>query len=317
MRWILCGKNDAAVRSLEFLVERGDEVWAIVTKDDAGVDGWQRSLRVAAERAGVRVEQPRRSDDPAFVERLAAFGANALISIQYDQILRKNLFERIGCPCLNLHFALLPRHRGVDPMAWTILEGDTRAGATLHWMVEEIDAGDVIAQRDVEVPPDQSARELYDRVSQAAIALFRECYPFGRELLAQRRAQAASAACYHRKGDFDFSERRVDWRRPAPELQRWLRAMIFPPFQHPETELGGRRLLIASVGGSVGAGRREAPGAVLARTAHGIEVAAGEGSLTLRGLVDPARPEAPPEAVLASLEVGDRLGGVDPPRGAA
>jgi methionyl-tRNA formyltransferase len=305
------------VEALEFLVERGDEVWAVVTKDDAGVDGWQRSLRAAALRTGVRVEQPRRIGEPVFVERLADFGANALVSIQYDQILRKDLFERIGCPCLNLHFALLPRHRGVDPMAWTILEGDATAGATLHWMVEEIDAGDVIAQRAVEVPPDLSARELYDRVSQAAIGLFRECYPFGNALLARRRPQDDAAACYHRKGDFEFSERRVDWRRPAPELQRWLRAMIFPPFQHPEVEHGGRLLLVTSVGGNVGTARGGAPGTVLARTGQAIEVAAGGGSLTLHGLVDPVRPGAPPEAVLAAIRVGDRLGGGDPPRGAA
>jgi hypothetical protein len=66
-------------------------------------------------------------------------------------------------------------------------------------------------------------------VSEAALALFRECYPFPAELLARRQPQDARLACHHRKGDFDFGRRDVDWSRPAPELQRWLRAMIFPP----------------------------------------------------------------------------------------
>ncbi len=309
MRWILCGKNDAAVRCLEFLLGHGDEVCVLVTRGDDGSDGWQRSLRGAAERAGVRLDQPRRINEAAFVERLAGFGANALVSIQYDQILRKGLFERIGCPCLNLHFALLPRHRGVDPMAWAILEGDAQAGATLHWMVEDIDAGDVIAQRAVELASDLTARGLYDRVAEAAVALFRDCYPFRSELLERRRPQATGGACYHRKGDFDFSQRRVDWRRPAPELQRWLRAMIFPPFQHPETEWRGRRLLVTAVAGTLGAASGAAPGLVLARSAQSLEVAAGTGSVRLRGLLDPERPDAPPAAILASLVVGDRLGG--------
>jgi methionyl-tRNA formyltransferase len=110
MRLILCGKNNAAIECLDFLIERGDEVWAVGVAGDDGKDGWQRSLRAAAERKGVRFEQPRRINDPAFVQRLAEFRADALVSIQYDQILRDVLFDHVGCPCLNLHFALLPRH---------------------------------------------------------------------------------------------------------------------------------------------------------------------------------------------------------------
>jgi hypothetical protein len=93
--------------------------------------------------------------------------------------------------------------------------------------------------------------------------------------------------------------------------------MIFPPFQHPETELGGRKLLVTAVAAQLGAGGRGAPGVVLARTPQGIEVAVGEGSLTLPGLADPARPEAPCEVIRASVQVGDRLGGSGPSRGAA
>ncbi len=88
MKWIVCGKNSAGARCLEFLVGRGDEAWAIGVGGDDGRDGWQRSFVGAARGLGVRVDQPRRIDDPAFVEQLAAFGAHALLSVQYDQILR-------------------------------------------------------------------------------------------------------------------------------------------------------------------------------------------------------------------------------------
>ena len=121
MRWILCGKNDAGTEALEFLVRKGDEVWAIGNRGDRGEDGWQRSFRAAAERLGVPFARPRKINAPSFVKRLAAYRADALLSIQYDQILRDPLFDAIGCPCLNLHFALLPRHRGVAPIAWAVL----------------------------------------------------------------------------------------------------------------------------------------------------------------------------------------------------
>ncbi len=307
MRWILCGKNDAAVRALEHLVARGDEVFAIGVHGDRGEDGWQHSLRRAAERLGVRFEQPRRINDPAVTLGLAGFGARALVSIQYDQILRGALLRGIGCPCLNLHFSLLPRHRGAAPIAWAILSGDAQAGVTLHHMVEAIDAGDVVAQLAVSIGPEDTARDLYERVACAAGDLFERSYPFPDALLAGRRPQADERASTRRTGDFDFSSLRADFARPAGELQRWLRALIFPPFQLPELRHAGRRLLIRRVGGRVGADAGGPPGTVLARENGALEVAAAGGSLRLTELADPEHPEEPSEAIARSIPVGARF----------
>jgi methionyl-tRNA formyltransferase len=307
VKWILCGKNDAAVAALELLVAKGDEVLAIGAHGDSGEDGWQRSLRRAAARLRVPFEQPRRIHAPDVIERLAGFGARALISIQYDQILHAPLFRALAHPCLNLHFALLPRHRGVAPIAWALLCGDAEAGVTLHHMVEAIDAGDLIARKRVRIGAEDTAREVYDRTSLAAAELFRECYPFSETLLAARLPQDAAAASYHRAGDFDFGSRRVDWSRPAGELQRWLRAMIFPPLQQPETRLGGRALRLTRVGALAEASLAP-PGSVVEVSAAGARVACGDATLWIRGLADVERPELPPEAAVATLRVGERLG---------
>jgi methionyl-tRNA formyltransferase len=308
VRWILCGKNDAGVAALEHLVAQGDEVFVIGVHGDGGEDGWQLSLRKAAARLGVRFEQPRRIHAPDVLERLARFEARALFSIQYDQILHKPLFDALARPCLNFHFALLPRHRGVSPIAWAVLEGDAQAGVTLHHMVEAIDAGDLIAQRRVPIGPHDTAREVYDRTSLATSELFRACYPFSDALLATRLPQDAAAASYHRAGDFDFAKREVDWARPAAELQRWLRAMIFPPFQHPETRASGRRLALTRVGGAAAPAEGAQPGCVVELSPSGARVACGDGSLWLRGLADPERPALASEALFAALRAGDRLG---------
>src|SRR5262249_24825331 len=237
---------------LDLLAARGDEVLAIGVHGDRGEDGWQRSLRRAARRLGVRFEQPRRLSEPEWIERLPALRAGALPSVQYHQLLPGALPRGLGCPCLTLHSSLLPRHRGAAPIVWAILSGDAEAGATLHHMEEAIDAGDVLAQRAVPIGPETTARELYERVSAAASDLFADCYPFDAALLAARRPQAAGAPPTRRSVDLDFSQRRVDFAREARELQRWLRAWIFPPLQLPETRLGGRRLAIARVGAAVG-----------------------------------------------------------------
>jgi methionyl-tRNA formyltransferase len=307
MRWILCGKNDAAVDCLHYLLERGDEVWVVGVAGDDGSDGWQRSLRGAAARAGLRLDQPARINDPAFVRRLSDYRANALLSIQYDQILRGPLFQSIGCPCLNLHFALLPRHRGVAPIAWAVLQGDREAGVTLHHMIEDIDAGDVIAQRSVAIEAEDTARDVYDKVSRATVALFTECYPFSAGLLSTRLSQDARGASYHRKGDFDFSRRRIEWNQPAAELHRWMRAMIFPPMQWPETTAGSRRLAVTRVAGALNRTVGGPPGTVLAKDAAGVEVAAADAGIRIRAMADPADPSVPSHRVLERVAVGDRF----------
>lgn len=301
MKWILCGKNDAAVQCLEFLVDARDEVHVVGIAGDDGKDGWQLSLRKAAERLGVAFEQPRRINADDVVESLARSGADALISIQYDQILRAKLFRAVPFPCLNFHFALLPRHRGVSPMAWAILEGDDEAGVTLHHMIPDIDAGDLLAQKAVPIEPDDSARDLYDKVSVATVELFRECHPFREELLGRRLVQDGARACYHRSGDFDFSLRDIDWRRPAAELHPWLRALIFPPFQYPETRLGSRTLCVTAVAGEVGDRTSHPPGTVVSTGPDQLRVATGRGSVGILGLCD-------------ASDAGDaerRVGGID------
>ena len=309
MRWILCGRNTVGSRALEFLAERGEQVLAVGSAGDDGRDGWQRSFRATAERLGLPFDQPRRINDPDLVKRLADFGARALISIQYDQILRSPLLSGIGCPCLNLHFSLLPRHRGMYPIAWAILDGDAEAGVTLHHMLEQIDAGDVIAQRRIAVESDATARELYDAVANACFELFRASYPFPDALLETRLTQDPSNAVYHKTDELDFENLCVDWARPAPVLHAWLRALIFPPFQYPETEWRGRRLRIEKLGGDLRRGANGAePGRVVARDAAGIEVAAGGGSIHIREIAAWAEPEKTAASALSDIDVGDRLG---------
>ncbi len=308
MKWILCGKNDAAIAALEFLVEQGDEVFVIGVAGDDGRDGWQGSLRKAAARLGVCFEQPRRIHAPEVLGRLAGFGARALFSIQYDQVLHGPLFQALPGFCLNLHFSLLPRHRGVSPIAWAILSGDAEAGVTLHHMVEAIDAGDLIAQQRVRIGAEHTARDLYDETSRAAVRLFRDCYPFPDSLLATRLPQDAAAACYHRAGELDFSQRSVDWNQPAAELQRWLRAMIFPPHQHPEIRWDGRSLEVTRVGAELPPAAAAAPGTVLEVSSQGARIACADRALWIRGLSDARRPDLSPQALAASLRVGGRLG---------
>jgi methionyl-tRNA formyltransferase len=306
VRILLAGKNDSAAEALEFLHERGDEVLVVGIKSDSGKDGWQRSLVGAARSMGVAFEQPPKINDAATIARLRGWRPDLLVSIQYDQILKDPFFRGIGCPCLNLHFALLPRNRGVSPIAWAIVEGDRETGATLHHMLVDIDAGDVVAQRAVPIASTDTGRVLYDKVSRAATELFREAYPFGPALLARRIPQDPRIATYHRNGDFDFSLRDVDWSMEAKRLQRWLRALVFPPFQFPLFTVRGRKLAITSVAGEVRASKAP-PGTVVSAGPSALEIAASGGSVRILGCAEPDGRPVPLPEVAEEVRVGSLL----------
>lgn len=307
MKIILCGKNDSAVECLEFLTARGDEVWAIGTKGDDGKDGWQKSFKGAALRQGVPFEQPPKINDPVFIRRLTDYQAAVLISIQYDQILKDPLFNAIGCPCINLHFALLPRNRGVAPIAWAVLNGDRETGATMHHMIEDIDAGDLIDQEAVPISMEDTARQVYDNVSRAAVVVFQRLYPFSQKQLSVRLPQDRAVASYHKNGEFDFATRRVNWSRPAPELHRWMRSMIFPPFQYPLIELNGREIAITRIGGEIKLAPTVEPGRILALSSQSLDVAAGGGVIQLRGLLNAQSSSGTFSDLTSGLKAGDRL----------
>jgi methionyl-tRNA formyltransferase len=307
MRIALCGKNDAAVDCLEFLHERSAQILAIAPVGDEGQDGWQRSFKKAADRLNLPLDQPKKINDPQYVNRLVKFAPNALISIQYDQILRQNLFTAIGCPCLNLHYALLPRHRGVAPIAWAVMLGDPQTGVTLHHMIEDIDAGDVVTQRAVPIAGDDTARDVYDNLNLAAVQLFKEHYPFSAKELATRVLQDRSKSLYHKAGEFDFSQKQIDWDRDAHDLHRWIRSMIFPPFQYPQTTLRGKILSVSRLEASIAPANPARPGTIVRVSNGRMDVAARNGVIRITEILDGT--ENHPEAIdkIQSIQVGDQL----------
>lgn len=113
-------------------------------------------LRKASEAWGVPlIVQPRyRSKEyPAFVKRLSDVGGNFLISNSYSMIIRADVLRSFDDGAINIHWALLPKNRGPNPIQWTIIRGEQTTGVTIHLLDEEVDCGDIVAQRKVDIDP--------------------------------------------------------------------------------------------------------------------------------------------------------------------
>ncbi len=141
--------------------------------------------------------------------------------------------------CLNLHPGLLPETRGFNPNVWSIVE-DRPAGATLHYMDEGVDTGDVLARQRVETRFDDTGRDLYERIEKACFEVFTETWPDVESGDAEAVPQDDAAGTSHRKQDFlDLCELDADAEYTVTELLDVLRALTFPPFDNAHVEVDG------------------------------------------------------------------------------
>ncbi len=288
-RVVACGEKLTAERCLDFLHARDDtKLVAIFTSPQ----DWQTDLVRWGEQRQIRVLV---GDINDYYDEIADIQPDFIFSLQYRRRLKAPVIALPLHGCVNLHFSLLPRYAGCHPIAWVILNGERTSGATLHYMTERFDEGDVLAATEIPIGEDTTARGLFDAISDAAIRLFTESYPLLRKGCLRARHQDLSRRLYYGKDSIDFERDRVlDWRRPAAEIHRRIRAFSFEPFQLPVTTVrlpNGMRVQ-TSVSrarlGDVPADREQAtPGRILNVSEAGhVLVAAGDGGVVEIAMLD-------------------------------
>ena len=224
---VVFGYGDVGVRCTQVLLDRGVVVKLVVTHaDDPEENRWYASLAEFARAARLPVIAP------ATPDYKLAFGIHALapdfiFSFYYRQLLPDLLLSAPKRGALNMHGSLLPRFRGRAPINWAVLRGATQTGATLHYMVSQADAGDIVDQLAVPIREDDTAYEVFGRVTDAAQTVLDRSLPLLIAGTAPRTAQDLS------KGEYCGRRRpedgRIDWSRGAREIHNLVRA-VAPPF---------------------------------------------------------------------------------------
>lgn len=309
VRIIVFGYHTIGYLCLQELIDRGEEVCAVVThRDDPGEHIWFDSVAELARSAGIPVFQPRNPNTSAFVNLIRSLQPELLFSFYYRRLLSKELLAIPPLGGINLHGSLLPKYRGRSPVNWVLVNGERQTGVTLHYMTEEADAGDIIAQRPVEIAFADTALTLFRKVAQAALALFQETFPFMRAGLAPRLPQdPAQATCY---GGRRPEDSKIEWVRPALALYNLIRA-VTAPYPGAFAWYQGKKLYVWSSCPSAGLGESGwIPGTILGVRDGGCLVATGEGNLLLTQMQLQGEEMLSGEAFVDKhgLGIGDRLG---------
>jgi methionyl-tRNA formyltransferase len=249
--------HNVGVRCLSVLLAHGVDVKLVVThEDNANEHIWFDSVAELASLNDIPTIVPDNPNTPEVVERIRALHPDFLFSFYYREMLRAGLLGIPAHGALNMHGSLLPKYRGRVPVNWAIIHGEKETGATLHYMTEKPDNGDIVAQQAVPILPNDTALEVFQKVTVAAEMALNACLP---ELLAgraQRRRQDLSKGGYF--GRRTAEDGIIDWSCSAEEVHNLVRA-VAPPYPGAMTRLMGKSMRILQTMVSANASTGEKP----------------------------------------------------------
>lgn len=167
LKIVFFGTPEFAVKSLDSLLSAGFDIAAVVTATDKPAGRGHKMLQSAVKEyavaRGLTVLQPASLKDPEFVETLRRINADLFIVIAF-RMLPEAVWTMPRLGTFNLHGSLLPRYRGAAPINWAIINGDKETGVTTFFLKHEIDTGDIIDQKKIEVGPNENFGSVYDRL---------------------------------------------------------------------------------------------------------------------------------------------------------
>ncbi len=264
------GTPDFAVPALEALHGAGHEVVAVYSQPPRPAGRGQKErpspVHARALELGLEVRHPKSLRDPAEQAAFAALGAEVAVVVAYGLILPQPVLDAPARGCLNIHASLLPRWRGAAPIHRAVMAGDAETGICIMAMEAGLDTGPVLLRRATPIGDGETTADLHDRLAGIGGALIVEALDRLDDLVPA--PQGKDGVTYAAKIDKD--EARIDWTRPAAEIDRQIRGLS--PFPGAWTTLGGKRLKLLRSRLANGAG---APGAVL----EGFVVACGTGAV--------------------------------------
>jgi methionyl-tRNA formyltransferase len=282
LRVVFFGTPEFAVPSLQALLDRGEDVAAVVCQPDRPAGRGQKlvppPVKVLAEKHGVAVLQPEKLRTPEVLAALRALAPELIVVAAYGKILAADVLHLPPRGCINVHASLLPRHRGAAPIQWAILRGDARTGVTIMQMDEGMDTGAMLLQRETEIGSGETYGELQGRLSHLGAAALGEALDLlGRgELHATSQDEAGATLA----PKIEKEQGRIDWSSSAEEIERQVRA--FNPWPSAYTALAGQLLKVhrATVYTDAFGDEESAPGRVLA-VKNALVVACGREALRL------------------------------------
>jgi methionyl-tRNA formyltransferase len=238
---IVFGYQEIGYVCLEELLDFGVQVSCLFThEDDPGEEIWFHRPITIAQEHNIPVYTPTTLKDDKWIDLINAADPDFIFSFYYRNMIPKRILDIPRVAALNLHGSLLPKFRGRAPANWVLLEGASETGVTLHEMLEKPDAGDIIAQKKIEIAFEDDVYTLYMKMTAAARQLMKETLPKLADGSFVRVPQTGASSYF---GGRKPEDGLIAWQKDAVSLYNLTRAVTHP-YPGAFTWLGEKKLFI-------------------------------------------------------------------------
>lgn len=296
MRVIFMGTPDFSVPALRAIAAK-HQVIAVYSQPPRAAGRGQKPrpspVHRAAEELGLPVRTPERLKSPQDQADFAALQADVAVVVAYGLILPQPVLQAPRLGCLNLHASLLPRWRGAAPIHRAIMAGDAETGVAIMQMEAGLDTGPVLAEARTAIGPEDTTADLHDRLAEMGAALITGTLE---RLPLPAQAQPEQGVTYAHK--IDKAEARIDWTRPAMQIDRQIRGLS--PFPGAWCLIGDERVKLLRSHLVAGSG---IPGTVLS----GFTIACGEDAVEVLEAQRQGKRPMPAAEILRGMSLPDRL----------
>ncbi len=274
-RIVFMGTPDFSVPVLRRLLDDGYDVIAVVTQPDRPV-GRKRVLtpppvKAEALKHDIPVYQPEKIRQPEELDKILALNPDLIVTAAFGQILPNQLLEAPKYGCINVHASLLPELRGGAPIHYAIIQGKEKTGISIMYMVEKLDAGDILTQVEVPVTDIDTVGSLHDKMSAAGADLLSETIPklLKGEITPVPQNDGEATFAWNIKRE----QEKIDWTNPGSQIYNHIRGMN--PWPVAYTTMDGTVMKIWSAEKTTYTGSDE-PGTIVKLEEDGLIVATGD-----------------------------------------
>lgn len=268
-RIIVCAYHNVGYRCLSELLRQGAMVEAVFTHEDSPAEEiWFASVRELAEENHI----PCYTSDVNLAENVALLKSirpDFIFSFYYRSMIKREILDIPRHGALNMHGSFLPHYRGRVPVNWAVINGETETGATLHYMVEKPDAGDIVDQEKVGIAFTDTALDVFVKVTDAAELLIARSWPLLSEGRARRMPMDLAKGSYY--GGRKPADGLIDWGKDAVGIYNLIRGVTHP-YPGAFTFVDGKKVIIWQAWPVEGKGR---PGEVVSEAPLLVGTVAG------------------------------------------
>ena len=243
MRAVVFAYHDVGVHCLKALLAAGIQIELVVThQDDPNENVWFGSVIQLCSEQHIPYITPSAAELNNLIPQLQAIAPDYIFSFYYRNMIPAEILACAKIAALNMHGSLLPKYRGRAPVNWAILHGETKTGASLHVMEVKPDAGDIVGQSEVSIGPNETATEVFAKVSQAAVKVMQAALPELIQGYVPRKPNNLAQGSYF--GGRKPADGQIHWNQTASQVHNLIRA-VAPPYPGAFTDWEGQTRIVA------------------------------------------------------------------------